>query len=209
MKHSLKIFFLIALTFVVALNLLPHVPARSGNETCYGPPPHRCLILSLNEFESNHTLMASVHFEAEVFARGGAELGGVGLTISDQPEEVFHSSNTYVSNGTYLDQEKAIARWTYNIVVNFQGLGSSDFYPYDSWLFSVTVSSPFLSLNETNSSNTYVNLQNLLTDWVEECPNGCFVPSYQNSIVTTFVLSRTPEGLLFPLFMFRGFSGLF
>jgi hypothetical protein len=142
--------------------------------------------------------MVLVHFEVIVSASGGAQLGAVGLTIYDEPENVFHSSNTYMSNGTYLNKDKTIASWTYNIAAKLEGLGSNDFYPYDSWLFSVTLSSPFLSSDEINSTNTYMKFQNFLTDWGHDCPYGCFVPSYQNSMVTTFVLSRPPGGAFVP-----------
>ena len=200
LNRSLVLLLLGALIFVAFLNLLqPYPPARGQNSNFCNPlPAHRCLIISLNAFyESNHTAVLSIFSDANVLARGGAQLGSAWLDVTDEPENQYLITHDYNSTGEYLDQNRTWARWTWNNASVFHSLGSTDFYPYDSWLFSITLSSPFLYGNGLNSTNTYFDFRSYLTDWNYVCPNGCFVYSYQ-TITTTFVLTRNPAGLLVP-----------
>jgi hypothetical protein len=201
LKYSSKLLFLIALIVLTLTNFpspLTHAQGQNGNNNCNPLPPTGCLVISINGFfESNHTAVLSIFSVANVFARGGAQLGGATLNVIDEPENQYYVTHAYTSTGQYLDQNKTMARWTWTNASTFHGVGSNDFYPYDAWLFTITVFSPFLYGDGLNSTNTYLDLRNYLTGWNYNCPQGCFSYSY-HSMVITFVLSRFPGGSLVP-----------
>jgi hypothetical protein len=158
-------------------------------------PSYNIVITVLDFRESDHTANMSIHFNANFEMKAG-ELGLFGLDLTNTWDGIMGDYVHQEKNGTLLDE--TIGSWVFNFHVRAHAFGRTEFYPYDSWMFNLTLSTPLLS--DVNSTNLHGTMNPLaVPGWTlrQVSWGGADIfrivrGSYANwnSVVVTFVLDR-------------------
>jgi hypothetical protein len=107
------------------------------------------MVITILDFrESDQTANMSIHFDAEFEMKAG-EPGLYGMDLENRWDGIFGDYIHQEKNGTLLDH--TIGSWVFNFYVRAHAFGRTEFYPYDSWMFNLTLSTPLLfAANKTN-----------------------------------------------------------
>jgi hypothetical protein len=91
------------------------------------------------------------------------------------------------TNGECIYQDCTAAGWFFDFSVRFRGLGAGDFYPYDRWMFNLTLDTPLLFL--ANKTNLDMSARSSAYGWeIEGAPTMRLAQS--NLVVITMILQR-------------------
>jgi hypothetical protein len=111
--------------------------------------PHFDMIVTILDFrDSDHTANMSIIFQAE-FEMKNEQPVPYGMEFGNTWDKAMPDYVHYDINGTSIDSR--IGRWKTEFSVRAHAFGASELYPYDSWMFNLTLSTPLLHYaNETN-----------------------------------------------------------
>lgn len=139
--------------------------------------------------ESDHTANMSIHFLADFEMKEGKP-GLYGMDLENRWNRITGDYVHQEKNGTLEDG--GIGRWVFDFSIRAHAYGASEFYPYDSWMFNLTLSTPLL--HEANSTNFsgFVNPSRGIPGWNFEGAETFRLThfSYDDSATVTIVLRR-------------------
>jgi hypothetical protein len=134
------------------------VPVESQSQVQAKYPTSYHFYVTFHDFrDADQSTNISIHFDAQ-FALVSGSPGLYGMDLRDVATGGAAHRET---NGRCIYEDCTAAGWFFDFSVRFRGLGAGDFYPYDKWMFNLTLNTPLLSLaNKTNldmsaGSNAY------------------------------------------------------
>lgn len=138
--------------------------------------------------ESDHTANMSIHFRADFEMKEGKP-GLYGMDLENRWTRMMGDYVHQEKNGTLVDD--GIGSWVFDFSIRAHAFGASEFYPYDSWMFNLTLSTPLL--HEANSTNFsgFVNPRGLPGWNIEGAETFRLTHfNYDDSATVTVVLRR-------------------
>ena len=169
----------------------PQYPSRFGYELDF-----------LDFRESDHSANISVFFESHTAFHSAGPPEKLGLDLRERDTNDYSHQER---NGSCDSQSCSVASWYFDFSVRFRSLGVSDLYPYDSYMFNITLEMPLLSL--ANKTNTEMLVRCYAYGWeLKFLPITRVVTGYIGFLVVTAVLQRdswtTAPVNLVPVFLF-------
>lgn len=161
---------------------------RGPEQTTNHYPTHYQMFVNVLDFrESDFSANLSVSFNAQFEVHGNP--GGFGADLQDRDTGGYAQAE---SNAHCIYKDCSVAFWDFSFSVRFLGLGAADFYPYDAWMFNLTLTTPLLF--EANATNTDIGARSYLPGWeFKQTPTSRVVGSHgllQGQIVVTMILQR-------------------
>jgi hypothetical protein len=156
--------------------------------------PHFDIVVNILDFrDSDHTANMSIIFQAD-FEMKNEEPVPYGMEFENTWDKVMPDYVQHDINGTSVDSR--IGRWETEFSVRAHAFGASELYPYDSWMFNLTLSTPLL--HYANETNFYGNVQpSARPGWdIQTVSFGNAGPfrlthtNYDDSATVTIVLKR-------------------
>jgi hypothetical protein len=139
--------------------------------------------------EFDHSANISIHLNAYFPNRVAGPTGVFGLDVSNFGGSLGSAHKDV--NGTCLNAACTAGSWTYNFFARFYGSGAIDFFPYDAWMFNITLDSPVPSIANNTNTQAYVSGYGLnswvITSWSS---SGVNVKEGWGSITLQVVLGR-------------------
>jgi hypothetical protein len=119
-------------------------------------PSYDLAITVLDFRESDHTANISILFQHTTEMKD-EKPGLFGMDMENRWNRWVADSVHQEKNGTLLDER--IGSWRFDFSFRAHAFGATEFYPYDSWMFNLTLTTPLLS--DANSTNLHV----VATSW--------------------------------------------
>jgi hypothetical protein len=139
--------------------------------------------------EFDHSANISIYLNAYFPNRVAGPTGVFGLDVSNFCGSLGSAHKDV--NGTCLNAACTAGSWTYNFFARFYGSGAIDFFPYDAWMFNITLDSPVLSIADNMNTQAYVSGYGLnswvITSWSH---SGVNVREGWGTITLQVVLGR-------------------
>jgi hypothetical protein len=155
---------MIVLIIVVPIVASPAALVEGPGTTSYTrDTTYYYFIVSVIDFrESDHSANLSIGFAAHFPIRNGPP-GVFGLNLVNYHSGREDSANEE-TNGTCANVACTDAYWNFNFFLRFHGFGLTDMYPYDSWMFNLTLTTPLLFA--ANVNNTEIDPPKIEHSWL-------------------------------------------
>lgn len=183
-KTSPTILLVLLVAFLLAL-WQPQVPTASAQILPY----YEMGIGILDFRESDHTANMSIHFLADFETKEGKP-GLYGMDLENKWNRITGNYVHQEKNGTLVDD--GIERWVFDFSIRAHAFGASEFYPYDSWMFNLTLSTPLLHEASNTNFSGFVSPSHGIPGWNFEGAETFRLThsNYDDSATVTIVLRR-------------------
>lgn len=168
----------------VCVSAAPTTRVEAQGET-NNPTSYQIAVTFLDFRDSDQSANISIYLSAQ-FPMVSGPPGRYGLDITDRDTGSYAHEET---NGTCANQACSAANWYFNFFVRFRGRGAGDFYPYDSWMFNITLETPLMF--SAKNTNTEIHVASYAYGWeIKGTPATRLVEGPWGSDVITVVLQR-------------------
>jgi len=137
--------------------------------------------------ESDHSANISIYFNLRL---DNGISGMYSLDIQNSHNNILSDLPVYLQqNSTYpIASNHSITDWLFSNTTRIHAFGAVEFYPYDSWLFNLTIYTPLFPPSRLAAEFDTAPLPG----WIAQClpsTSSCFTIS-ANTVVVSFVVNR-------------------